>query len=38
MEMNILRGILSNIEYRLDNEKKLKDQLEENETAEESQS
>ena len=35
MEMNILRGILSNIEYRLDNEKKLKDQLEEYETVEE---
>jgi tRNA (cytidine32/uridine32-2'-O)-methyltransferase len=38
MEMNILRGILSNIEYRLDNEKKLGAQLEENETVEEPQS
>ncbi|PCI73485.1 MAG: tRNA (cytosine(32)/uridine(32)-2'-O)-methyltransferase TrmJ [SAR86 cluster bacterium] len=38
MEMNILRGILSNIEFRLDNENKLKVQLEESKTAEESQS
>jgi len=38
MEMNILRGILSNIEYRLDNEKKLEAQLEENEAVEEPQS
>ena len=29
MEMNILRGILSNIEYRLDNEKKLEAELQE---------
>ena len=38
MEMNILRGILSNIEFRLDSEKKLKAQLEEYETVEEPQS
>jgi len=37
MEMNILRGILSNIEFRLDSEKKLKAQLEEYETVEEPQ-
>jgi hypothetical protein len=37
MEMNILRGILSNIEYRLDSEKKLNAQLEGNETDEEPQ-
>ena len=37
MEMNILRGILSNIEYRLDSEKKPKAQLEGNETDEEPQ-
>jgi hypothetical protein len=36
--MNILRGILSNIEYRLESEKKLKAQLEGNETVEEPQS
>ena len=35
MEMNILRGILSNIEYRLDNEKKLKAGLEGAKAAEE---
>jgi len=29
MEMNILRGILSNIEFRLDNEKKLEVELQE---------
>lgn len=38
MEMNILRGILSNIEFRLDSEKKLKAQLEKYETVEEPQS
>lgn len=38
MEMNILRGILSNIEFRLDNEKKLEAQLENRDSAEESQS
>lgn len=38
MEMNILRGILSNIEYRLENEKKLAAQLEGKETADESKS
>ena len=37
MEMNILRGILSNIEYRLASEQKLKAQLEGNETDEEPQ-
>ena len=31
MEMNILRGILSNIEFRLDNEKKLEQEKLENE-------
>lgn len=35
MEMNILRGILSNIEFRLDNEKKLEAQLAKEDTAEE---
>jgi len=38
MEMNILRGILSNIEFRLDNEKKLKAELEEGEKAKEPKS
>jgi tRNA (cytidine32/uridine32-2'-O)-methyltransferase len=38
MEMNILRGILSNIEFRLDSENKLKAQLEESDTAEKSES
>ena len=38
MEMNILRGILSNIESRLANEKKLKLQLEERVTTDESNS
>jgi tRNA C32,U32 (ribose-2'-O)-methylase TrmJ len=38
MEMNILRGILSNIEFRLDNEKKLKAELEGGETAKEPKS
>lgn len=33
MEMNILRGILSNIEFRLDNEKKLEAQLQAKEAA-----
>ena len=37
MEMNILRGILSNIEFRLDSEKKLKAQLKEYETVEDPQ-
>ncbi len=38
MEMNILRGILSNIEWRLDNEKKLQARLDESEPAEGSES
>jgi tRNA (cytidine32/uridine32-2'-O)-methyltransferase len=38
MEMNILRGILSNIEFRLDNEKKLKAELQRGETAKEPKS
>lgn len=36
MEMNILRGILSNIEFRLDNEKKLQAELNGKEAKEES--
>jgi len=38
MEMNILRGILSNIEFRLDNEKKLEAQLQAKETTTDSSS